>query len=110
MGLITAWFDRTLRGRAAGFVVIGSGFAIIISGKLIPEVNKAIGPEGWRTNWLVLAILVTLIAVVGHVFLRNRPEERGLEPLGGEGKAMASVPQSPTAQKHLYEQDALLLG
>jgi MFS family permease len=34
MGLITAWFDRTIRGRAAGFVVIGSGFAIIISGKL----------------------------------------------------------------------------
>ena len=39
MGLITAWFDRAIRGRAAGFVVIGSGFAIIISGKLIPFVN-----------------------------------------------------------------------
>jgi len=109
MGLITAWFDRTIRGRAAGFVVIGSGFAIIISGKLIPEVNKAIGPEGWRTNWLILAILVTLIAVVGHVFLRNKPEERGLEPLGGEGKAMASVPQSPGSSQSIYTNRTLYL-
>jgi MFS family permease len=109
MGLITAWFDRTIRGRAAGFVVIGSGFAIIISGKLIPEVNKAIGPEGWRTNWLILAILVTLIAVVGHVFLRNKPEERGLEPLGSEGKAMASVPQSPGSVKSIYTNRTLYL-
>ena len=30
MGLITAWFDRSIRGKAAGFVVIGSGFAIIV--------------------------------------------------------------------------------
>src|SRR5574337_239081 len=82
MGLITAWFDRTIRGRAAGFVVIGSGFAIIISGKLIPAVNKAVGPEGWRTNWLILSALVGLIALAGYLFLRNRPEETGLEPLG----------------------------
>jgi MFS family permease len=110
MGLITAWFDRTIRGRAAGFVVIGSGFAIVISGKLIPEVNKAIGPEGWRTNWLILAILVTLIAVVGHVFLRNRPEERGLEPLGGGGREMTSVPQSVGAKSIYTNRTLYLLG
>ena len=50
MGLITAWFDRSIRGRASGLVVIGSGFAIILSGKLIPAVNAALGAEGWRTN------------------------------------------------------------
>ncbi|HYA31472.1 MAG TPA: MFS transporter, partial [Thermodesulfovibrionales bacterium] len=29
MGLVSHWFASTIRGRAAGFIVIGSGFAII---------------------------------------------------------------------------------
>ncbi|MHB8846634.1 MAG: YbfB/YjiJ family MFS transporter [Nitrospirota bacterium] len=84
MGLITAWFDRTIRGKAAGFVVIGSGFAIIISGKLIPYVNRLQGAEGWRDNWLVLSLFVAAIACLALLVLRNRPEELGLRPLGGD--------------------------
>jgi MFS family permease len=93
MGLITAWFDRTVRGRAAGFVVIGSGFAIIISGKLIPFVNRVVGPEGWRTNWLILAAVVTVIAAVGHLFLRNHPADKGLKPLGSEDRDISPISQ-----------------
>lgn len=89
MGLITAWFDRTIRGKAAGFVVIGSGFAIIISGKLIPYVNRLQGAEGWRDNWLVLSLFVAAIAFLALLVLRNRPEELGLRPLGSDGPAFA---------------------
>jgi MFS family permease len=32
MGLVSAWFGSRLRGRAAGFIVIGSGLAIMITG------------------------------------------------------------------------------
>ena len=39
MGLVSAWFGRTMRGRAAGFVVIGSGFAIILAGWFVPWVS-----------------------------------------------------------------------
>jgi len=91
MGLITAWFDRSIRGRAAGFVVIGSGFAIIVSGKLIPYVNGLKGPEGWRTNWMVLAAAVAAIAVIAYLVLRNRPEEKGLQPLGNEGQTFVPI-------------------
>ncbi len=91
MGLITAWFDRSIRGRAAGFVVIGSGFAIILSGKLIPYVNGLKGPEGWRTNWMVLAAAVTAIAVIAYLVLRNRPEEKGLQPLGSDERTFVPV-------------------
>nr|MDA8122902.1 MFS transporter [Deltaproteobacteria bacterium] len=58
MGLVSAWFSSGKRGRAAGFIVIGSGFAIMIAGRLIPFVNRTIGPEGWRTNWLILSGIV----------------------------------------------------
>ncbi len=109
MGLITAWFDRTIRGRAAGFVVIGSGFAIIISGRLIPFVNRMIGPEGWRTSWLILAGGVAAIAVAGHVFLRNKPEEKGLKPLGSEDKESIPVLHHLAAGTSIYRNKTLYL-
>lgn len=87
MGLITSWFGRTLRGRAAGFVVIGSGFAIIISGKLIPFVNRTMGAEGWRTSWLILSGLVACIGIISAMLVRNTPREKGLGPLGEERAA-----------------------
>lgn len=107
MGLITAWFDRVIRGRAAGFVVIGSGFAIIFSGRLIPAVNGIIGPEGWRTNWLILAGLVGVIALMGYLFLKNKPEDIGLEPLGSEGKTMNAVNHQATNAGSIYRNRTL---
>ncbi|MGC1454054.1 MAG: MFS transporter [Nitrospirota bacterium] len=109
MGLITAWFDRTIRGRAAGFVVIGSGFAIIISGKLIPFVNRLIGPEGWRMNWLILAGVVLIIASISYFYLRNRPEDLGLQPLGSEGKNLTPVLQERSALQSIYRNKVLYL-
>jgi predicted MFS family arabinose efflux permease len=100
MGLITAWFDRTIRGRAAGLVVIGSGFAIIVSGKLIPAINRAYGAEGWRTSWMILAVVIAVVALAAAAFLRNRPVDKGLEPLGSEGKP---VPASTAAPDRLRE-------
>lgn len=109
MGLITAWFDRTIRGRAAGFVVIGSGFAIIISGKLVPMVNRRIGPEGWRTNWLILAAAVALIALIAHFFLRNKPEDFGLEPFGSEGKKPSLIHNPAHQTQSIYGNKTLYL-
>ena len=109
MGLITAWFDRTVRGRAAGFVVIGSGFAIILSGKFIPAVNRLVGPEGWRTNWLILAGLVGMVTCVAFALLRNRPQDMGLEPLGSDGKTMSVVAQDPKDAGSIYKNGTLYL-
>jgi MFS family permease len=85
MGLIARWFDGSRRGRAAGFASIGSGFAIIVSGGLIPWVNGLRGAEGWRTNWVILALAVGVIAVVAALLLRDPPPA----PLG------ASAPLAP---------------
>lgn len=87
MGLVSHWFTSTIRGKAAGFIVIGSGFAIIFSGKFIPYINKLVGTEGWRVSWLVLGFIVLAIAVVGFILIRNRPEEKGLKPIGSDSIA-----------------------
>lgn len=81
MGLVTAWFGSRLRGRAAGFVVIGSGFAILLSGQVIPLLN-GLRPEGWRLSWFVLAATVLTVAVICWAVLRNRPQDLGLSPVG----------------------------
>ncbi len=109
MGLITAWFDRTIRGKAAGFVVIGSGFAIILSGRLIPSVNRLMGPEGWRTNWLILAGSVLIIAVIGYFLFRNRPEDAGLTPLGSEDKDPAPLHAAQSDRGSIYKNKTLYL-
>ena len=81
MGLVTAWFGRRLRGRAAGFVVIGSGFAILLSGQVIPLLN-GLRPEGWRLSWFALAAAVFSVALVCWCVLLNRPQDLGLSPVG----------------------------
>jgi len=77
MGLVSHWFARRLRGRAAGFIVIGSGFGIMGSGLLIPAVNAHWGAGGWRVSWLILGLLVMVIALICGALLRNDPREVG---------------------------------
>lgn len=84
MGLVASWFSRQQRGRASGFIVIGSGFAMIISGKAIPFINRLSGSEGWRISWLLLGFAVLVIALLCLLLLRNRPEEKGLKPVGSD--------------------------
>ncbi|MGD0885314.1 MAG: MFS transporter [Thermodesulfovibrionales bacterium] len=87
MGLVAHWFTRTKRGKAAGFIVIGSGFAIIISGKLLPLINRLAGSEGWRISWLALGSIVLIVAFIARFFIRNGPEEKGLRPIGSDDTA-----------------------
>ncbi len=73
MALVARWFEPARRGRAAGFVAIGSGFAIVGSGQLIPYVNRVVGADGWRTNWMILGLCVTCVAGVALALLRDAP-------------------------------------
>ncbi len=110
MGLIAAWFDRSVRGRAAGLAAIGSGFAIVVSGQLVPWVNRLVGREGWRTNWLVLAGAVAGIGLLALLLLRNHPEEKGLGPLGRRGGAAAPpAPGGAVARESIYANPSVYL-
>ncbi len=83
ISLISSWFTKRLRGRAAGFIVAGSGFAIIFSGKFIPFMNEITeAGQGWRDAWLILGLIVLLIAFVCLLLLRDKPAEFGLMPAG----------------------------
>lgn len=81
VSLISCWFASNKRGRATGFVAIGSGFAIILSGKLIPYLNT-VYDQGWRVSWFVLGTMVLCVATICSLLLRNSPQECGLLPVG----------------------------
>ncbi|MCC5856934.1 MAG: MFS transporter [Ectothiorhodospiraceae bacterium] len=83
MGLVSHWFARDRRGRAAGFMVSGSGFGIMLAGLMVPWINQAAGVEGWRTSWLVLGLIALVIAALALLLVRNRPQDQGLEPVTG---------------------------
>jgi MFS family permease len=85
MALVSIWFTSRSRGKAAGFIVIGSGPAIVLSGWLIPLIN-GLHTNGWRINWLILGLMVILVAALCHLVIRNSPREMGLEPVGNDGE------------------------
>ena len=71
MGLVSHWFLKSTRGRAAGIMLSGNGIAIVFTGLLIPWVNATIGAEGWRTGWLAIGVISLFIAIIAAFFLRN---------------------------------------
>jgi len=104
MGLVSHWFLKSTRGRAAGMMLSGNGLAIVFTGLFVPWVNAGQGAEGWRTGWLTIGIISLVIAGIAAAILRNDPEEKGLTPLGVaiQGPAAASnidVPEKKESSK-----------
>ncbi len=82
MGLVSHWFGSSLRGRAAGLMVSGIGLGIMITGLLIPTVNNwSAEGQGWRTNWMLMGVLVLAIGLLCALLIRNQPRDLGLDPV-----------------------------
>ena len=82
MGLVSHWFKKDTRGRAAGTMLTGNGLAIVFAGLLVPWINADLGPEGWRTGWMVIGIIGLGAAGLCALLLRHDPAEMGLAPMG----------------------------
>ncbi len=83
--LITNWFDL-YRGRAMSWAMLGIG----TGGFILPPLNEfMIRHWGWRTAWLLGALIVFGIVVpLIAVFIRTRPADLGLVP---DGRASTRV-------------------
>jgi len=84
MALGSAWFAMRKRGFATGIVSAGIGTGTLISGLVVPPILVAFGPNGWRFSWYILGGAVLVIAGVVFLFVRSRPEEKGLPQVGAE--------------------------
>lgn len=87
MGLASAWFARRRRAMATGILTGGSGIGAALAGFVVPKVAGYSAVAGWRLAWLLMGLTVMACGAVGYLFLRNRPAELGLAPLGEEPPA-----------------------
>ena len=110
MGLVSHWFQKDTRGRAAGFMVSGNGVGIIFSGLFIPWVNLNSGGEGWRTGWLAIGVISLAVTIIAAAFLRNHPRDKGLEPVGKPVPAYDASGRKPKPKGGVIQRDILHLG
>lgn len=94
MALGSAWFAMERRGFATGIVSAGIGAGTLISGLVVPPILGAFGSDGWRSSWYILGGAVLLISGIVFLFIRSRPEEKGLAPVGvhQEGNGRTASP------------------
>jgi len=101
MALGAAWFSLKRRGFATGLVSGGIGVGTFLSGLIVPAVLAAYGSEGWRFSWYYLGVGVLIISGIVGIFLRNRPEDKGLLPIGYEGNPSITPPPGGEKAKTL---------
>jgi MFS family permease len=75
-----AWFEDRKLGRALGVVTGGTGLGIIVTGLLLPILLFNLGKEAWRQCWLLMALIAFGVAVIGWIFLREKPGPMTLLP------------------------------
>jgi len=84
MALGSAWFAMKKRGFATGIVSGGIGAGTMISGLVVPPILAAYGSDGWRFSWYILGGAVLVLAGIVFLFIRSRPEDKSLLPVGAE--------------------------
>jgi MFS family permease len=82
MALASSWFASNRRGLAAGILVSGCSVGLLLLGPLIPYILEKFPNSGWRVCWYVLGGLTLFIALLNYLLIRNRPEDKNLQPIG----------------------------
>ncbi|UFJ39408.1 MFS transporter [Brevibacillus humidisoli] len=76
---VTNWFHAK-RGLAFGIMEAGVGGGQMI---LVPASLFLIAWFGWKYTVIVLGLMLVVLVLPILLLLRNHPEEKGLQPLGG---------------------------
>lgn len=105
MALASAWFASRRRGLATGILVSGSSIALLMLGPLIPSILESFPGSGWRVCWYILGGLTLLIALLNYWLIRNRPEEKNLQPVGESSVSPPSADSFPG--RNLYTSRSL---
>uniref|UniRef100_A0A7C9NSK5 MFS transporter n=1 Tax=Muribaculaceae bacterium Z82 TaxID=2304548 RepID=A0A7C9NSK5_9BACT len=95
--LINRWFRKSVGfyiGLCMAFTGIGGAVFNLLGGYLI-----GMGPEGWRTGYLVFGVLCLVMALPFTLLcVRSHPEDLGLLPVGAKEAAAAGSTTAAAAK------------
>ncbi len=98
---VSKWFYKK-RGKATAIATAGLGVGGIV---FAPLHQLLISTFGWRSAWLISAILLIIVIVpVGLIFIRKTPEDEGLLPDGEPPRKKISK-QNHLAAENLLSSD-----
>jgi sugar phosphate permease len=86
--VVQRWF-AVHRGLALGMLTASAATGQLI---FLPFLAKLVVDHGWRSSVITMALLALLMAPLALVLMRDRPEEKGLLPLGqAQGVAVTTA-------------------
>lgn len=74
--LIAKWFPKK-KGIVMGYTTMGHNLA---SAFYVPMISSLVGGLGLQMGVLIPSILVMVLGILGLLFMRNTPQERGIYP------------------------------
>ena len=102
--IVQRWF-QTNRGLALGMLTASSATGQLV---FLPLLARIVVSSGWRTAVTTIAVVVICIVPVVLIWMRDRPQDKGLVPLGGI--ADESVNAQPAANPFVAAVSALRMA
>ncbi|HPN98104.1 MAG TPA: MFS transporter [Syntrophorhabdaceae bacterium] len=93
--LVQKWFAVRKKGMALGILSTGFGLGFATMGKFYPFV---ISRWSWRHCWYILGASALVMLIVNALFLRSKPEDKGLAPWGQQPEDVAAQKDVATQQ------------
>jgi sugar phosphate permease len=98
--IVSAWFHRS-RGVTLGLLTGGGSIGAVI---LVPASSSFVEFFSWREGYLFLGLfLIAIVLPMGLLFLRDRPQDMGLEPLKANQE---QSPRNTDPSEVLFGRDA----
>lgn len=79
--IVEKWFTNG-KGTIMGVILAANGLGGALSEIIINPMCNEAGNLGWRTAYRITAIIFLVIGILAVTFIRNKPEDKGIEPLG----------------------------
>lgn len=100
--ILGKWFNRK-----RGLITAGSGAIVsfVFSGAPL-GFEYLIRRFGWQGAWQIMALILFILAVIFWLFIRDNPEECGLQMDGGEGSPLRKINPDAVAHRDFTRSEA----
>src|SRR5690349_4729391 len=85
--VVQRWF-ATNRGLALGMLTASAATGQLV---FLPLLARIVEASGWRTAVITMATVAVCLTPIVWIWMRNRPEDKGLRPLGAEAPAAPAL-------------------